>query len=97
MITALGGGVRHKDCPFTQQGAWAGHRVAAGLAGVAEDGAEFFQAGIDASAFFLENGDGSRQEAEVGKFGPGTEVGVVAEDGIAEIGEVAGLSIVHKN
>jgi hypothetical protein len=59
MIAAFRSSVGHEDCPLGQKSAGTGNRVASRLASIAEDGAELFQAGIDAPAL-LKNSDSAR-------------------------------------
>ena len=68
MIPGGGRGIGHQDAVFAEDGAGTGHRVAAGLGVVAENGSKFSAAGVNTLVVDA-NDDIARQEPEVGEFG----------------------------
>ena len=68
--------------------------VAANLGVVADDGTEFSQAGADGFVLGLD-GDGLPIQSNVGEDHARTEVGFVAEDGVADVVEMGDFAAVE--
>lgn len=73
---------------FADERPWVEHRVAADLDVVADESAEFFQAG---------GRNGFPIEAQVRAFDASPEVGVASDDRVAEVDEVGGSGAVEQD
>src|SRR5580704_12530583 len=86
---------RHDERPSPEERSRIEDRVAAHLRLVAENGPEFYQAGVDPAGRQV-NADFGTVEPEIGADGARSEVGPVPEDGIPHVVEVRHLRPVHE-
>lgn len=81
---------------MSEDAAGVDNAVGADFAGIADNGAEFFEARVD-DLSIVPDLDGGAVEFEVGEDDAGAEMSFVTEDAVADVGEVRNLDVVEED
>lgn len=93
---APGGGVGQQQGLRPDERSRTDYGITAGLHLIAQDSAEFTQASVNRLSLDADL-DIARKKPQVGALGPGTQVDVIAQDGIAQVSEMPCFGVVEQD